>query len=40
MDKYYDDVLKYFARDAEEEAYENINPEDLEYYPDYDDRDD
>lgn len=40
MDKYYDDVLKHFASDAEEEAYENTDPEDLEYYPDYDDRDD
>ena len=37
MDKYYDDVLKHFEKYAEEEAYENTNPEDLEYYPDYDD---
>lgn len=40
MDKYYDDVLNYFAKDAEEEARETLNPEDYEYYPDYDDRDD
>lgn len=40
MDKYEEDILEHFRRDAEEEAAETEYPEDHEYYPDYDDYDD